>query len=276
MTQNTSLNELRAVIFDWAGTMVDFGSRAPMEAFVDAFGRFQVSVSVEDARKPMGLSKRDHIRAMLDDADIAARWKLARGNAPTEQDVDALYDVFVPLNEDVAARHADLIPGVADLVKLLRQHDIAVGSNTGYVRSIMERILPVAAAQGYSPDNLVCADDVPVGRPTAMMMYKCFVDLGVHEPWRVVKVDDTTPGIYEAKAAGTWTVGISLSGNEVGLSFDEMESADTEALNQANKRSRSKLLDAGSDYVIDTVADLPSILDTIAERIASGERPPMG
>ncbi|MEN0041193.1 MAG: phosphonoacetaldehyde hydrolase [Pseudomonadota bacterium] len=267
------MEQIRGVVFDWAGTMVDFGSRAPMGAFVEAFARFQVKVSVDEARRPMGLPKRDHIKAMLDDPEIAKRWQAARGHAPTEADIDELYDVFVPLNEEVSARHADLIPGVAELVEQLRKAEIAIGSTTGYVRSIMERVLPVAAEQGYAPDNLVCADDVSIGRPTAMMMYKCFVDLGIHEPWRVVKVDDTTPGIAEGGAAGCWTVGISLSGNEVGLSHEALQSADESEVATANERASDKLREAGSDYVIDTVADLQPILTNISERISRGERP---
>ena len=179
----------------------------------------------------------------------------------------------MPLNEDVAARHANLIPGAAELVAQLRKAEIAIGSTTGYVRSIMERVLPVAAEKGYAPDNLVCADDVPIGRPTAMMMYLCFVELGIHEPWRVVKVDDTTPGIAEGRAAGCWTVGISLSGNEVGLSHEALQAADEHEVAAANERASVKLRDAGSDYIIDTVSDLQPVLTDISERISNGERP---
>ena len=70
----------------------------------------------------------------------------------------------------------------------------------------MERILPAAAAQGYAPDNLVCADDLAEGRPGPLAMYRCFVDLAVHPPEAVVKVDDTEPGIAEGVAAGCLAV----------------------------------------------------------------------
>ncbi len=253
--------------------MVDFGSRAPVAAFVEAFGRFGVTVTVEDARAPMGLPKRDHIREMLNDPDVREQWAAVTGHMPTDGDVDRVYDIFVPLNEDVAASHAELIPGAALVVSRLRDAGVAIGSTTGYVRSIMDRVLPVAAAQGYAPQNVVCADDVPFGRPTAMMMYKCFVDLGVHEPWRVVKVDDTVPGIAEGRAAGCWTVGVSLSGNEVGLSQEELAGADPQWVSNVRRAACQKLVAAGSDYVVDTVADLMPVLLEISARIASGERP---
>ncbi len=252
---------------------MDFGSRAPVAAFVEAFSRFGVTVTVEDARAPMGLPKRDHIREMLNDPNIMEQWANAVGHMPTDSDVDLVYKVFVPLNEEVAARHSELIPGATIVASNLRDAGVAIGSTTGYVRPIMKRVLPAAAAQGYVPHTLVCADDVPFGRPTAMMMYKCFVDLGVHEPWRVVKVDDTVPGIAEGRAAGCWTVGVSLSGNEVGLSQEELAGADPQWVSNVRRAACQKLVAAGSDYVVDTVADLMPVLLEISARIASGERP---
>src|SRR5450631_2216194 len=56
--------QLKAAILDWAGTVVDHGSRAPMGAFVRAFAQFGVAISIADARGPMGMAKWDHIRAV--------------------------------------------------------------------------------------------------------------------------------------------------------------------------------------------------------------------
>ena len=38
-------SSLQAAILDWAGTVVDFGSFAPTQIFVEAFAEFGVSVS---------------------------------------------------------------------------------------------------------------------------------------------------------------------------------------------------------------------------------------
>jgi len=138
----------KAVVFDWAGTMVDFGSFAPMAVFVKAFARFGVEVSIAEARAPMGAPKRDHIKAMLSAPRIADAWASAHGHAPAEADIDAVYAVFVPMNEEVVADYATLVPGAAEAVDRLRALGLKIGSTTGYTRSIMERVLPVAAAQG--------------------------------------------------------------------------------------------------------------------------------
>ena len=275
MTGSSSLYELRAVIFDWAGTLVDFGSRAPAAAFVEAFARFQITATENEAREPMGLPKRAHIAAMLAQPRLATLWEETRGTKPDDDATDAVYEVFVPINATIAKREADLIPGTLAAIDLLRKQDVKIGSTTGYVRPIMEGVVERAAAQGFSPDCAICADEVPVGRPTAMAMYYCFVALGIHEPWRVVKVDDTAPGIAEGRAAGTWTIGLSLSGNAVGLTEQALNALSEPEKQQHRERAGSLLSEAGADYVIDSIADIQEPLEAIGARIAAGQKPPI-
>lgn len=265
---------LKAVVFDWAGTVVDFGSRAPMGVFVKAYAEFGVDITVAEARGPMGLAKRDHIAALMALPRICAAWAARHGRAPGEADIDRVYDVFMPMNVAVAADFSDMIPGAVDTVRELRRRGLKIGSTTGYTREIMARVLPRAAAAGYEPDNLVCAGDLAEGRPSPLMMYRTMADLGVYPPSAIVKVDDTAPGIEEGLAAGTWTVGVTASGNEVGLSLEEWL-----ALPPADRRVRADragdlLRRAGAHYLIDTVAELAPVIDEIEVRVAAGERPP--
>ena len=254
------MTRFKAVVFDWAGTMIDFGSFAPMGVFVAAFRRFGIEASIAEARAPMGSPKRDHIRAMLFAPRLAAEWQRVHGAPPSELDVDRLYEVFVPMNEEVVADFGTLVPGAREAVERLRAMGLKIGSTTGYTRSIMARLLPVAAAQGYQPDNLVCADDVPEGRPGPLGMYQCFIDLQVYPPSTVVKVDDTEPGIAEGVAAGCVTVGVALSGNYVGRSPQELAAMPEDERAALRAFASDKLRAAGADHVIDTVADLPELL----------------
>src|SRR5262245_9522299 len=265
--------QLKAVVFDWAGTTIDYGSRAPMGAFVEVFSQFKVELSVDEARRPMGLPKWDHIKALVSHPDIAARWQRAHGKPPTDADVDRIYEVFVPLNTRIVTDYADLIPGTAETVASLRERGLKIGSTTGYTREIMEPLLPLARAQGYVPDNLVCAGDLAAGRPTPLMMYKCFVDLGVWPAHAVVKVDDTVPGIAEGLAAGCWTVGVAMSGNALGLSLEQVNTLSEIDRSKRRTEAMRELVLGGAHYVVDTIADLPPVLDVIEGRLARGERP---
>lgn len=257
------MSKFKAVVFDWAGTMIDFGSFAPMGVFVKAFEKFGIAATIDQARAPMGKPKWDHIRAMMDDPDIAAQWTAKYGQAPGDADVDKVYEVFVPMNEDVVADFADLVPGALDTVGFLRARGLKIGSTTGYTRSIMERVLPVAEKQGYAPDNLICADDLPEGRPGPLGMYQCFVDLVAYPPSAVIKVDDTEPGIAEGVAAGCLTVGLALSGNYAGKTPEELAALSEAEVDALRRHATAKLKDAGADHVIDTVADLPALIEQL-------------
>ncbi|SMC91002.1 phosphonoacetaldehyde hydrolase [Fulvimarina manganoxydans] len=257
------MDTIKAVVFDWAGTVIDFGSFAPMGAFIETFSGFGVDVQIADARKPMGLPKRDHIAQMLAEPHIAERWKKAQGKKPDDDAVTRVYEHFVPKNIDVVSAYCDLVPGAAETFDWLKSQGIKVGSTTGYTRAIMEKVLPLAKSQGFAPENCVCADDLAIGRPTPMGMYRCFLDLGVWPAGAVVKVDDTEPGIAEGASAGCITVGVALSGNEAGLSFAEFEALEDAERRAIRERVGAKLKAAGAHHVIDTVADLPALLERL-------------
>lgn len=264
---------IRAVVFDWAGTVVDHGSLAPMGVFVEAFVEFGVAITIEEARGPMGMAKRPHVAALMALPRVAAAWRERHGRAPTEADIDAVYDVFVPKNRAVAAKFSDVIPGVPEMAETLRARGVKIGSTTGYTRDIMAEILPVAAAQGFAPDCLVCTGDTPEGRPSPYMLWRALTELRVYPAWRCIKVDDTEVGIAEGLNAGAWTVGVAVTGNVFGLSL-----ADTAALPPAHfatrrARAADRLEKAGAHYVIDSAAGLLAVVDDINARLATGERP---
>jgi phosphonoacetaldehyde hydrolase len=267
-------NSLAAVVFDWAGTVVDFGSHAPMGAFAQLFKSQGVDISVAEARVPMGLPKWDHIRALGRLPRVADAWHARNGRAFDDDDVDRLYAVFTPMNAAAVPHHATLIDGVPELVAQLRRRGLKIGSTTGYNREIMGVLAPLCAAQGFTPDNLVCAGDVPENRPSPLGMYRCFLDLAVWPAQRVVKVDDTVPGLMEGRNAGCWTVSVIVSGNEMGLTPAQWTALTPSEQSARRDQAAARLSSAQADYSVDTVAELPAVLDRIQRRLAAGERPP--
>jgi len=264
---------LKALILDWAGTVVDHGSRAPMGAFVRAFAEFDVPISVADARGPMGMAKRDHIRLVAHVPAVAKAWLAAHGRTPSEADIDAIMTVFEPMNVASVKHHADIIPGALTAIHEARALGLKIGSTTGYTRPIMAELMPLAAAAGYTPDITVCAGDLPEGRPAPLMMWHAMAALGAWPASTVVKVDDTTPGIGEGRNAGTWTVGVALTGNYAGLSADELRLLSGPEKADIRARAGTELRAAGAHYVIDSIANLPGVLEAIETRLAAGETP---
>lgn len=266
---------LEAVIFDWAGTMVDFGSFAPTQIFVDAFkAAYDFDISLAEARRPMGLGKWQHIEALGTDADVAPRWQARFGHPMGEAEVRHIYETFIPLQIERVGAHGSLIPGALNVVRGLREQGLKIGSTTGYPRPVMLRLMDLAAAQGYAPDCTVCADDLEAGaRPGPWMALDCVQRLRVGAVSHCVKVDDTSPGLKEGVNAGMWCVGVALSGSPAGWTLAQYLEADEFERSAVRDRVGAEFRAAGAHYVVDTVADLPAVLEQIEQRLAQGQRP---
>lgn len=269
----TNISDIQAVIFDWAGTTYDFGSCAPIIAFQQLFESYQIPIASEEARLPMGSEKRQHIRQLLAMERIQAQWQKIYNQSSTEADITRLYHDFVPFQIEAIRSCAQSIPGLMRTYNFLHENQYRVGSNTGYSREMIDALLPIAKEEGFITDSVVCATEVQKGRPYPHMSLKNVMELGIENVNACVKVDDTTIGIEEGLNTGMWTVGVTISGNEVGLSLKDWQALD-EALQQKMKeQAYQNLYNAGAHYVIDSISTLPGVLEDIKLRLARGERP---
>ncbi len=272
---NQPLNHIQAIIFDWAGTILDFGSFAPTSIFVEAFKReYDFEIDLAEARQPMGLGKWDHIQAVGKIPSVNARWVERFGAPINTDDIDRIYQTFMPLQKAKVADHAEPILNAIEVVNNLKAQGIKIGSCSGYPREVMDVLIPVAADYGYHPDCVVATDDLPQGgRPAPFMALKNVIDLGVTDVRTCIKIDDAAPGIDEGHNAGMWTVGLLLSGNEAGLTAEEFDNADEATLQKAREKAAEKLSKSNPHYLIDTIDDLPSVIADVEKRLAAGERP---
>lgn len=264
---------VRAVIFDWAGTTVDYGSTAPAVTFVQLFEQRGVPVTVEEARGPMGAHKKVHIRKMAEMPAVAQRWKDAHGEPCGEDDVESMFQEFVPLLLKCLGDHADLIPGTLDAVTALRERGCRIGSTTGYSAEMMELVRPEAKRRGYEPDAVACVSDVPAGRPAPWMCLRNAEALGVFPLEACVKVGDTVPDVEEGLNAGMWTIAVARTGNEMGLSEAEVAALEPDERTARLARARRRLAQGGAHYVVDTIAQVPAVVGEIEARLRAGERP---
>jgi phosphonoacetaldehyde hydrolase len=258
---------VKAVVLDWAGTMVDFGCMAPVRALLEVFDEAGVAISAEEARRDMGKAKLDHLRALLADLKIRVRWMGLKGAPPSEADVQRLYRRLERAMTAAALESARLIPGAADTASELRTLGVRIGSGTGYTREMMAGILSRAAEQGYAPEVVVCAGETPSGRPAPLMTWKALIALDAWPARACVKVDDAPVGIEEGKLAGCWTVAVAASGNAVGLTREAFCALSSAERRDRLDRARNELTAAGADYVIDDVSKLLPVIHEIAERI---------
>ncbi|MCI0704218.1 MAG: phosphonoacetaldehyde hydrolase [Planctomycetia bacterium] len=265
--------EIKLVVFDWAGTTIDFGCMAPAGAFVASFASKGVAVTIAEARAPMGLHKKDHIREMLRTESVCAKWRDAVGRAWDEQDVEELYRDVIPRQLEAISSSSTLVPGVRECVTHLRAHGIKIAASTGYFHAAENAVLAAGKRQGYVPDFNICADDVPAGRPAPWMIFRCMEALNVYPPAAVVKVGDTVIDIEDGHNAGVWSVGVIDSSNEMGLTADAFA-----ALSEPEKKARREAISqrytaANAHGTIDSLAELPTLIAEFNARLARGERP---
>lgn len=271
--RRTYRGPLRSAILDWAGTVIDYGCLAPAATFVEAFAGFGVAVTAAQARGPMGMAKRDHIKAIIEHPEVAAAWIARHGRPAGQADIDAIYDRFLPLQMATVERHSQLIPGALEAVAAMRARGMAIGSTTGYPRAVMAVASRTAKAQGYAPDCVVCAEDTPKGRPGPFPALKALIELAVFPVEAVVKIGDTAVDVEEGLNGGMWSIGISATGNEVGLSLSEWSALEETEQRRLHTAAQDKLARAGAHYVATSIAEILPILDDIDVRLARGEKP---
>jgi phosphonoacetaldehyde hydrolase len=264
---------LTGVILDWAGTIVDHGSRAPVAALQEAFGAAGVPITTAEARQSMGLAKRAHMASILELPEVRDRWVGVHGRPPASSDVDKLYASFIPRQIEVLRNHSDLIEGAAQAAQRMRARGLKIGTTTGYNRDMLQYLLDRAREQGFVPDHAACPDDVPLGRPAPFMCHLNAMHMRVFPMSTMVKIGDTPADIEEGLNAGMWTIGITRTGNEIGLSTSDWASLPDDEKLARLAGAHEVFMSAGAHYVAESVAECDDILDRIQGRLELGGKP---
>ncbi|MFN2340789.1 MAG: phosphonoacetaldehyde hydrolase [Halanaerobium sp.] len=268
-----NLKNVEAVIFDWAGTMVDYGCFAPLDVFIKVFAEKGIEITVKEAREPMGLKKIDHIRAIAAQKRIKKLWQDKFAQEITESEIEELYQSFKKNLFKILPDYAKPVPGAVELFEKIKNSDLKVGSTTGYTSEMMEIVAPKAAESGYKPDSIVTSTEVPAGRPAPFMCYQNAIKLGVYPLHKIVKIGDTISDIKEGKNAGAWSVGVIKGSSKLGLSQKELCKMPSDELELRMEKTARAFKKAGADFVIEEISDAAKLLFQIDKKIAGGELP---
>jgi phosphonoacetaldehyde hydrolase len=266
------MKQIEAVIFDWAGTTVDYGCMAPIYAMQEAFATHKLVITLDEIRKPMGMLKIDHIKAVLDMERVKIHFHEAHHRQPSNTDVQEIYNDFEKNIFDNLHLYTQLIEGVLTVQDYLRQHKIKIGSTTGYTRDMLHIVADSAKQQGYAPDCTVTADEVKRGRPYGYMLHQNIAALDVLDTHSVVKVGDTIVDIQEGLYAGCWSVGVVKGSSMLGLSETEVSAMPAHELSLRMRNVRYQMLYSGAHFVIDSIDELPWVIELIHAKMNSGRQ----
>jgi phosphonoacetaldehyde hydrolase len=259
---------LRAVIFDWAGTTVDFGCFAPTGVFFEVFRQKGIEITQQEARGPMGRHKRDHIREITKYPRVAEEWRTINGRECTEEDIEEMFNNFIPLQLSVIEEHSTIIPELPHALEIIHSFGMKIGSTTGYNNEMMKILTSSAARQGYIADSVVCATDVPAGRPAPWMALRNAENLGIYPMQAIVKIGDTIADIEEGINAGMWSVGVVTSSNEMGMTQEEIHLMDPKELEVRKQLVSNLFFEAGADFVIDDLSEIGDLINEINSKLA--------
>lgn len=255
------MSKVEAVIFDWAGTTVDFGCFAPVQAFVEVFKEFGIEPTMDEVRAPMGMLKIDHIRTMLRMPRIQNCWMEKYGKQPDDEDAHKLFNIFEEKLIGILHLYSNPKPGVIDVMQELRQKGIKIGSTTGYNDKMMAIVVPAAEERGYKPDVWFSPDATnQKGRPYPYMVFRNMEALEVQDVRKVIKVGDTVSDIREGKNAGVLSAGVVIGSSEMGLTEAEYNALSEDEREWKCNEVAKKFKEAGADKIFYTLEDLLAYL----------------
>jgi len=255
------MTTIEGVIFDWAGTTVDYGCFAPVQAFKDTFKTFKIDVTIDEIREPMGTLKWDHIKTMLGMTRINELFKKEYGREFNDKDVDQFHDEFVKNLDISLVSHTDIKPDTIECMDLLRKQGIKIGSTTGFNDEMMKVVSKEATKQGYTPDEVVTPDQVSgYGRPYPYMIFENMKRLELKDTKKVIKIGDTISDIKEGVNSGVITVGVLEGSSMLGLSLNEYQSLSEVEKREAFDKITEEYKNAGANYVVKNLIELADLI----------------
>lgn len=219
---------LDLVVCDIAGTTVQEHG-AVYAALQEAVAATGADVDRAAVARWMGADKREAVRALL--AQRATGDLVAEVHADFRVRLQAAYEQRPPVP----------FAGVPELLALLRARGIGIALSTGFDREIADPLLASVGWDGGAVDAVVCADEVPAGRPAPYMVFRAMERCGVHRTDRVAVVGDTVLDLRAgANAGASAVIGVLTGGVEPTILGAERHT-----------------------HLLAALADLPSILDTL-------------
>jgi phosphonoacetaldehyde hydrolase len=250
------------VVFDFAGTLIDHGCRAPLTAFMRAFREAGLPIDEATARRPMGAHKREHIVEILGYPELAGTLRDRRIGPFVDALVSRIYKSFCAYLHETILSHAAPIPHAVECLRWLNTAGIPFGVTTGYTREMIQPLLPMVKAMGVNAAHIVCSDEVSAARPAPWACFRLAEKLGVFPLGTALKVGDTPLDVAEGLNAGMLSIGVSLSGNETGLSHAQLCHLEPEERFSLHERASRLLRANGAHDVLESVARLPAWIES--------------
>ena len=254
---------IRGCIFDLGGTIVDRYSLTPFLSLKKAFSKQKIIVPNKLIFQDMGISKKDHVRNIINNRSITSQWLDINNEYPDEIDINNIYDNFNKIQLNYSENLMTILPETPTCIEKLRDQGIKLGVTTGFNKENMTIIKNKLDRNKIHIDHYVSSTCLNLpSRPLPYMIEKNMDRMDITNPRYIIKVDDSQVGIEEGKNANCWTVGVSRWSTNIGIhNIDDAFSLEDKDLYNEIINSRKALNNA--DFVIDTLDELPNLIENI-------------
>merc|ERR1712195_246778 len=203
---NKFASSTQAVLVDIEGVLMDPDSAATSAAIVDVFGRREVEVTSDEAlTKPCSTEcsdnhqLRNELRAVMN--AVAGKWQAAKGAAPTEWDLEAMWK--------------ELPQAVSDQMKIGATVEFDEEATPAWVRH--------AEASGIHIDASLSSCQAGVGNtkgapPAPWRSIALAANLEVFPNSSCIRLTSKCHGVEEGNNAGMWTV--AVTSGDAGCYYD--------------------------------------------------------
>ena len=253
--------KIKACIFDLGGTIVDRYSITPHKSLIETFKHYNININNKLIFDDMGIDLL-HIGNILEDKYVYRNWYNKYKNNPDYSDVLKLYETFKTFQIE-KSKSIDIIPETYNTFEYLKKNNIKIGCTTGFDKNNADIISKVLNNNLCKLDNIVSSTCVKKSRPHSDMIYKNMKDLEVSNPKTMIKIDDTNVGIKEGKNAGLWTVGVARWSTYMNVLPQNINNMNDVIIRERLEKSKEKLKQSQPDFIIETLDELPNIIETI-------------
>ena len=254
---------IKACIFDLGGTIVDRYSLTSLLSLKKLFINRGITLNNNLLLKGVGMNNQEHILNILNDKTILNKWLKRYNDYPDEYDVKVLLNELKREQCSYSENIIDILPETRECIDYLGFNYIKTGCTTGFDKENIKVIQNKLELNDIYLDCFISSEGT---KPCPFMIQENMKRLEISNPTEVMKIDDSTVGIEEGKNAGCITVAVarwSIHMNIMNISdayeFDETYPEIQEKL----KHSRNVLRDSRADYVIDTLDELPRVIESI-------------
>jgi phosphonatase-like hydrolase len=237
--------KIELVVFDLAGTTVDdtiHGLPLVTVAMTEAFASRGIKISPEQVNKYRGMDKKQALSCLLKECQEIQMNNCDSDKLKNINDnafLDAMFKDFkLALNSHLININKE-IPGTTEIFYWLKTRGIKIAVGSGFPHDV---VLALVEKLGWK--NLVqyvsSAEQEGYSRPHPSLVHSAMKHCSVTDKRNVLKVGDTVMDVEEGNNAGCRTVAV-LTGTQ----------------------TESTLKQSNPDYIINSVADLPKLLEQL-------------